>query len=38
MYYTPPKDENGNPYYVLIVAKNKDYLLGYLKGSCRMYK
>lgn len=31
MYYNPP-EENGNPYYVPIVAKNKDLLIGYLRG------
>jgi len=32
MKYISPKDEHGNPYYVPIVAKNKDFLIGYLKG------
>ena len=32
MIYNPPKDENGTPYYVPIVAKNKDFLVGYLRG------
>ena len=32
MKYIPPKDEHGTPYYVPIVAKNKDFLLGYLHG------
>jgi len=31
-FYNPPVDENGNEYYVPIVAKNKDYLLGYIDG------
>ena len=32
MYYTAPIDENGNPYYVPIVVKSRDYLLGYIAG------
>lgn len=32
MKYTPPTDDNGNPYYVPVVAKNRDFLTGYLKG------
>ena len=31
MHYNPP-EENGTPYYVPIVAKNKDFLIGYLRG------
>jgi len=31
MYYKPPK-ENGIPYYVPIVAKSKEFLIGYLCG------
>lgn len=32
MKYNPPKDSNGNPYYIPVVTKNRDYLLGYLFG------
>lgn len=32
MKYSPPKDENGTPYYVPIVAKNRDTLIGYIRG------
>ena len=32
MRYNPPKDDIGNEYYVPIVAKNKDFLIGYLRG------
>ena len=31
MYYTPPI-LNGKPYYVPIVAKNKDFLIGYINA------
>ena len=30
--YDPPKDKNQKPYWVPIVAKNKDYLIGFLDG------
>ncbi len=30
MKYKPPVDDNGKPYYVPIVSKNKDTLVGYL--------
>jgi hypothetical protein len=30
--YIPPTDENGKFYWVPVVAKNKDYLLGFLNG------
>ena len=32
MRYSPPVDEDGNPYYVPIVAKNRDFLMGYIRG------
>ena len=32
MKYKPVKDVNGIPYYVPIVVKNKDYLIGYIRG------
>ena len=32
MKYDAPKDESGNLYYVPVVAKNKDYLIGFIKG------
>jgi len=32
LIYPAPLDENGNPYYVPIVVKNKDTLVGYLDG------
>jgi len=32
MKYTPPINENGKPYHVPVVAKNKDVLIGYLSG------
>lgn len=32
MKYNAPKDESGNLYYVPVVAKNKDYLVGYING------
>ena len=31
MYYKPP-EQNGTPYYVPIVTKNRDHLIGYLHG------
>lgn len=30
--YKSPVDENGKPYYVPVVVKNKDSLVGYIKG------
>ena len=34
MKYKPPRDiQTDSPYYVNIVAKNKEYLLGYIHGS-----
>lgn len=30
MYYQAPKDEKGNPYWVPIVVKSKDFLVGYI--------
>ena len=32
MTYDAPKDIDGNPYYVPVVTKNKDYLMGYISG------
>ena len=32
MRYEAPVDIDGNPYYVPVVAKNKDFLMGYLRG------
>jgi len=32
MKYKPKIDEDGQPYYIPIVVKNKDYLIGYIKG------
>ena len=32
MKYTPPVDVEGEPYYVPIVSKNKDTLVGYING------
>ena len=32
MYFNPPLDENKNPYWIPIVVKNRDYLLGYIHG------
>jgi len=32
MRYEAPRDEEGNPYYVPVVAKNQDFLMGYLRG------
>jgi len=32
MNYIPPKDEYGNEYYVPVVCKNKDFLIGYIRG------
>lgn len=32
MFYKPERDSNGKPYYVPIVVKNKDYLIGYIQG------
>lgn len=32
MKYEAPRDTDGNPYYVPIVAKNKDFLVGYISG------
>ena len=32
MKYNAPLDNNGKPYYIPVVAKNRDYLVGYLDG------
>lgn len=32
MLYNAPKDENGKSYWVPVVIKNRDYLMGYIKG------
>lgn len=32
MKYIPPKDDAGTPYYVPIVAKSYDFLIGYIQG------
>lgn len=32
MVYESPIDNDGNPYYVPVVAKNRDFLVGYIKG------
>ena len=33
MKYEPPIDDNGNPYYVPVVAKNRDFLTGYVSAA-----
>ena len=32
MKYCPPTDHSGHEYYIPVVVKNKDYLMGYLSG------
>ena len=32
MHYNAPLDDEGKPYYVPVVAKNRDYLVGYING------
>jgi hypothetical protein len=32
MKYDAPKDIDGHPYYVPVVTKNRDYLMGYISG------
>ncbi len=32
MKYIAPHSDNGKPYYVPVVTKNKDQLVGYIQG------
>ena len=32
MLYNAPRDKNGKAYWIPVVIKNKDYLMGYIKG------